>query len=451
MFLLLIAGILISVSVHAHGLPPGYQPATALLGTALLTVVGALSGLLQRLTPSHPGLLTRDEHLAWDRRAARMTWLRRGILVGSYLYVVHGFHWPAFVSTTLGLSNAVALGHLLVLAPFLLSLLGALILGFPAQRRASGRNWNLGEYLVYVLRQYWAFLLIPWFLYVVVLDLMDVLVTPRLPIGWRAPVEWSLVLGMMVLLYTFWPLALRWIWPTNRLPDGPLRDRLEGLCREAGVGYREMLVWRSPVGGLANAAVAGLAAPVRYILLTDTLLERLQPQEVEAVLGHELGHVRRRHIPYYVLFAVGFVSLAVLVDFWLEGRLPEPTLSADPGSSLLDLAAAAVIVGGYWGVLFGWISRRFEQEADLDAADVVGSGEVFAQALEKIARINGRSPEKRGWRHFSIAKRARFLREADGNDAVREGALTQVALIRRVLLAGTVAVVVVAGLALVAL
>jgi len=451
MFLLLIAGILISVSAPSQGFPPGYPVAMSLAGTVLLTVVGALSGLLQRLTPSHRGLLTGDEHLAWDRRATRLIWLRRGILLGSYVYVVHGFHWPAFVSTTLGLGDTVALGQLLVLAPFLLSLLGALILGFPALRRASGRTWNLGQYLVYVLRQYWAFLLIPWFLYVVVLDLMDMLVTPRLPIGWRGPVEWSVVLGMMVSLYAFWPLALRWIWPTHRLPDGPLRESLEELCRRAGVGYREMLVWRSPVGGLANAAVAGLAAPVRYILLTDTLLERLEPQEVEAVLGHELGHVRRRHIPYYVVFAVGFVALAVLTDFWLEGRLPEPTLSADPGSSLLDLAVAAVVVGVYWGVLFGWISRRFEQEADLDAAGVVGSGEVFAQALEKIAYINGRSPEKRGWRHFSIARRARFLREADGNGAVREGALAQVALIRRVLLAGTVAVVVLAGLALVAL
>jgi len=445
MFLLLIAGILISVSAPDQPPPAGYEAVTCLLGTMLLTVVGSLSGLLQRFMPRRRGLFTREEHLAWNRRTARLTWLGRGILVGTYLSVVHVFHWPAFVSTTLGLSNVVALGHLLILAPFLLSLLGALVLGFPAQRRATGRDWRLSQYLGYVLRQYWAFLLVPWFLYVVVLDLTDALVTPRLSPAWRVPVEWLVLLGMMVLLYTLWPLALRWIWPTRRLPDGPLRDRLERVCRQAGVGYREMLVWRSPVGGLANAAVAGLAAPVRYILLTDTLLERLEPQEVEAVLGHELGHVRRRHIPCYVLFAVGFVSLAVLADFSLEGSLPEPTLSAGAGASLLDLAVTGLIVGAYWGLLFGWLSRRFEREADLVAADVAGSGEVFARALEKIAYLNGRSPEKPGWRHFSISTRAQFLREAETDAGVRDRALAQVSLIRRALVAGTAAVALAAG------
>jgi len=420
MFLLLIAGILIAFSAPVQAPPPGYRPAEVLLGTAVLTAVGALSGLLLYLAAPRPVFLTSEEHLAWERRVSRLIWLGRGILLGSYLYTVHGLGWPVFVWATLGLQRTIALDYVVILAPFLASVLGALIIGFPAQRRTSGRDWTLGSYLVFVLRHYWAFLLIPWFLYVVALDVMEMLVEPGLDQTWRAPLEWLVVLGLMALLYAFWPLALRWIWSTSRLPDGAL------------------------------AAVAGLAAPVRYILLTDTLLERLGPQEVEAVLGHELGHVRRRHIPYYVLFAVGFIALAVVADIWLGGALPEPSLSPGAEASLLDLLVAVVLVGAYWGVLFGWLSRRFEREADLVAADMVGDAEVFAQALERIARINGRPLERPGWRHFSIAERTRFVREAAVDSALGTRAVAQVILIRRALLAATM-VAVAAGLACVLL
>ena len=108
-------------------------------------------------------------------------------------------------------------------------------------------------------------------------------------------------------------------------------------------------------------------------------------------------------------------------------------------------------MGAYWGLLFGWLSRRFEREADLVAADMVGDAEVFAQALERIARINGRPLERPGWRHFSIARRTRFLRQAAIDSALRDRALAQVVLIRRVLLAGTMVAVAAAGLACVLL
>lgn len=441
MFLLLIAGILIASSAPAGTLPPvGFQPLGSLLGTLGLTLAGALSGLTLRWASPPPSLLTPGERLGWARRMARRRWLGRGLLVGTYIYTVHGLGWPAFVSSALGLRETVALDEVLVLAPFLVSLLGALVVGFPGQRRLSGRAWSLGEYLVFVLRQYWAFLLVPWLLYVVVLDLMETRVAPGLPPEWRSAAMWAVVLGLMVLLYGFWPLALRWLWPTSRLPDGPLRARLEALCRRAGVRYREMLIWRSPTGGLANAAVTGLAGPLRYILLTDTLLERLEPEEVESVLGHELGHVLHRHLPYYVLFAVGFIALALLSDALLGGGLPEPTLSAGPEVSLLDLGVAAAVVGLYWGALFGWLSRRFEREADLVAVQLAGEAEVFARTLEKITFINGRPPERRGWRHFSIARRVAFLRQAGLEPAVRERALAQANLLRRALLVGSAAV-----------
>jgi Zn-dependent protease with chaperone function len=428
---MLIAGILISFS--GPTLPPeGFRPAEALLGTALSTLLGALSGFAYRWGVPDRAPATLAERLAWRRRQLRFTWLGRGMLVGTYLFTVHGLGWPAFVSTTLGLGDVVAVDQVLILAPYLLALLGAMVISFPAQRRASGVPWTLWGYLAFVLRQYWALLLLPWLLYVVALDLMGTLVTPRLPPAWRAPVGWGSLLVLMVLLYTFWPLTLRWFWPTGELPEGLLRDRLTAVCRRAGVGYRKMLIWRAPLGGLANAAVAGLTTGVRHILLTDTLLERLEPEEVEAVLGHELGHVLRHHLSSYALFAVGFIALALLGDVLAGGTLSEPSLTAGPGAGLLDLVVSGAVIAFYWGVLFGWLSRRFEREADLVGGEMVGNPEILAGALEKIAQLNGRPRDRSGWRDFSVANRSDFLRRTALDRSVGTRALAQCSAIRRV-------------------
>jgi Zn-dependent protease with chaperone function len=444
MLAMLIAGILISLS-GPTGPPMGFRPQEALVGTLLSTLAGALSGFAYRWGVPRRAPITFTEQLAWRRRHQLSTWLGRGMLVGTYLFTVHGLNWPAFVSTTLGLKEVVALDQVLILAPYLVSMLGAMVISFPAQRRASGIPWTLGAYLGFILRQYWALLLVPWLLYVVVLDLLGVLVTPRLPADWRAPIGWTSLLALMVLLYTFWPLTLRWFWPTRELPDGPLHDRLTALCRRAGVGYRRMLIWRAPVGGLANAAVTGLTRSVRHILLTDTLLERLEPEEVEAVLGHELGHVLRHHLPSYVLFAVGFIALALLGDVLLGGTLPEPSLTVGPEANLLDLAGSAAVIGLYWGVLFGWLSRRFEQEADVVGGEMVGNPEVLARALEKIGQINGRPRNRASWRDFSVANRSGFLRQTALDPSLSARALAQCSAIRRIVALGAGMTVVAAG------
>jgi Zn-dependent protease with chaperone function len=433
---MLIAGILISLS--GPTVPPeDFRPVQTLVGTLLSTLAGALSGLAYRWGIPQRAPATLAEQLAWRRRHHLSTWLGRGLLVGTYLFTVHGLSWPAFVSTTLALRKVVAVDQVLILAPYLVSMLGAMVISFPAQRRATGIPWSLGAYLGFVLRQYWALLLLPWLLYVMMLDLLEMFVTPRLPAQWRAPIGWTSLLALMVLLYTFWPLTLRWFWPTRELPEGPLRDRLTALCRRAGVGYRKMLIWRAPAGGLANAAVAGLTTGVRHILLTDTLLEQLEPEEVEAVLGHELGHVLRHHLPAYVLFAMGFIGLALLADILLlGGSLPEPTLTVGPGANLLDLAVSATVIGLYWGVLFGWLSRRFEREADLAGSELVANPEALAQALEKITQLNGRPRTRASWRDFSVANRSEFLRRTALDPALRARAFAQCRALRLILAIG---------------
>jgi hypothetical protein len=170
--------------------------------------------------------------------------------------------------------------------------------------------------------------------------------------------------------------------------------------------------------------MVGLIGPLRYIMITDALLVGLPAAEVEAVFAHEVGHVKRRHVPLYVLLAVGGVAAMGVAADWVFGA----THSSDAAAVATGLLALL-----FWWLVFGFVSRRCELEADLYAAEMTAcpegcspSGEepaacrgearvcphrvaVFVAALRRIARLNGTAETSRGWRHFSIARRCRFL------------------------------------------
>ncbi|MDX1945271.1 MAG: M48 family metalloprotease, partial [Pirellulaceae bacterium] len=111
---------------------------------------------------------------------------------------------------------------------------------------------------------------------------------------------WWLYGPLLIAMLLFLPLMVRRLWRTEPLEPGPLRDRLFAIARAQRAGIREILVWNTD-GQLANAAVVGLAGGLRYVFLTDALLARLTDDQIAAVMRHELGHVRGRHLPLRLL------------------------------------------------------------------------------------------------------------------------------------------------------
>jgi Zn-dependent protease with chaperone function len=190
------------------------------------------------------------------------------------------------------------------------------------------------------------------------------------------------------------PALLRFVFRAGPLPPCPLRERLEARCRAMGLPLKEIHVVPA---GPANAFVAGLGLGRRRVFLTRSLLEGMAAEEVEAVLAHEAAHAKRRHLETYLLMALSFALLSSGTHL----ALPELPAAATASVSLL---AAAL----FWGGLFGWVSRRFETEADLDAAGEVGAG-AMASALFRVAVLNGASPARGSLRHFSISRRAAIL------------------------------------------
>ncbi|MEM6458118.1 MAG: M48 family metallopeptidase [Planctomycetota bacterium] len=227
------------------------------------------------------------------------------------------------------------------------------------------------------------------------------------------------------LVFVAAPLIVRRLWDTVPLPAGPTRDRLLAVCERHGVRVRGLLLWRS-FGGMINAAVVGLFGPLRYILLSDGLLDQVGEEQVEAVLAHELGHVKLHHLAWLAAAALALgVALSGLGE-WALGAVSEPWI--------LAVAAAAGLVA--WAAGFGWVSRRIERQADtfavrhmaqasathhetppevFDAASV----DVMVDALQSVAVLNHVPPTRRSWRHGSIAWRQDYLRTLVGTPLSR--------------------------------
>ncbi len=230
------------------------------------------------------------------------------------------------------------------------------------------------------------------------------------------------------------PFLLRYIWITEPLPAGELRDRFVRTCRRIGLSYREILLWHTH-GLTINAAVMGFCGPLRYILVSDALLETMDEDEIAAVFGHEAGHIRHWHLQYFVLFAMISMYLAggAMHLLWLLGHRWQRGMLHD--GEILELAALGVLLA-CWLFGFSWLSRQFERQADVHgvrsvahelrrcvgwcpwhsaspasaaAGLCVSAANLFGRTLSRIADLNGIPRDAGGWRHPSIEQRCRLI------------------------------------------
>ena len=430
--------ILIAVVVAlTQGESSAAEPVGGALWRAALTLAGALVAPLAAALGSMR--LLRD--LARDDRPSpaecERVWSQiQSVAIGLWLAMVvatmYVLKWPRVVRSDWSLAAWPLADELLILLPVLLPLVLFWCvlhrLQITAQRSlaregaADTARPRLAAFLWHNARHHLALVLLP-ALAVIGWQETLALVWPRLAAGglWLyAPV----LAGMLILM----PVALRRVWRTSPLPAGPLRERLAAICRAQKVGVREILVWHTE-GQMANAAVAGFVRGMRYVFLTDGLLARLSPAEVEAVLRHELGHIAGRHmlwrmlvlaLPLVAWMAAQQVCPGVLADF--SARLSYAGITEPLQMSLLlPLALAAYTI-----VVVGTYSRLLEHDADL-ATCVWPGGQIDRAAAESFARalvkIVGRGRESRWslWLHPSAAAQLTVLAQAlvDPSSAAR--------------------------------
>ncbi len=371
----------------------------------------------------------------------------RVLLIAGFATLVMGTAWPDWFAFGKRSPWLQIFGDLIVLSPFVLGSVSLWVAAFPFERdlrsqgeaRAPGDDWSLWTYLDFHLRHQ---------LLVVAVPMLLILFAANLTRGFdKQLIMWSgsvfapevALGGAAALVFVVSPVLLCRIWRTETLASGPVRDRLETLCGRINLRCRDILFWKSG-GVMINAAVMGIFAPVRYVLLSDALLSGMTPGQVEAVFGHEAGHIRHRHIPHFLVFA--FLGWVVVVSV-MEG-LARASLGPDPWLRLslpMIEGAGLLVTGVFWGLGFGWVSRSFERQADLFGARCVAASAedchkpcsihpdsgtttndpwrvcsagalLFASALERVAELNGIPRDERSWRHGSIGHRVRFLVKA---------------------------------------
>jgi STE24 endopeptidase len=396
----------------------------AAVGVALPALFALLaSGVIARRLRAdfsrHRSLLRRFHQL---RAIHAVLWL---LCIGG---IICGLHWGQIVRFNWHLDRVPLVDELLILGPVLVPLVfswaafyevdKAVHVGLADQGVAAPPFPTRREYIGLHFRLHLGILLVPLLGLLGVQDAAQLIVPDAVQCGQAAPVFLPSLAALFVLL----PVVLRYVWQTRPLPAGPLRSRLEGAAGRAGFRAREILVWHTH-GMVVNAAVAGLVRRLRYVFLTDALLQRLDDDEIEAVFGHEMGHVRHHHLLLRVMAMVAPLSFCMLLGQAFpdsfqglqEGPSPEWLalgefgLSIPTGLVLLGLMAVYVVV------VFGHYSRQLEHQADLFGCrwmtpEAQRTGlERFTSALEKLALTGGAARDARTWQHASIARRIDFL------------------------------------------
>ena len=203
---------------------------------------------------------------------------------------------------------------------------------------------------------------------------------------WLAWIAFTLVLVMV------FP---RWIAPLfNRftpLEEGELRRRIEALLERCGFHSDGLFVMdgsrRSTHG---NAYFTGFGTNKRIVFF-DTLMDRLTPSEIEAVLAHELGHFARRHIPRLLAVRFGLALLLLGILGWLyqEPAFYQSLKLSQPhiGAALAGFALAVPVFTFPFQPLASLIARRQEFEADAYAAAHANAADLV-NALAKLYRDN---------------------------------------------------------------
>jgi STE24 endopeptidase len=205
---------------------------------------------------------------------------------------------------------------------------------------------------------------------------------------------WAVWVGFQLLIVAIYPTVIAPLFNKfSPLPEGAARERIEALLARCGFASRGLYVMdgsrRSSHG---NAFFTGFGRG-RRIVFFDTLLERLAPEEIEAVLAHELGHFKLRHVIKRMLWlaalSLAFLALlAWLMDSpWFYEGLGVPPAPGRPGVALILFALVLPVFTFLLAPLTALYSRRHEFEADAFAAKHASAASL-AQALVKLYQDN---------------------------------------------------------------
>jgi Zn-dependent protease with chaperone function len=263
---------------------------------------------------------------------------------------------------------------------------------------------------------------LPFLFFSFLLDLLAIIPSPWLHTvlsgeandftAWAFLIIFSLAIILTAL--TFLPLVIRRIWQCKPLPASNLHERLLAFCKQLNFRNGGMLSW-TVMNSSYTAAIIGIVPKFRYVMFTQNLLDRFPTEEVEAILAHEIGHNKHRHLLMFPFILMGMVITATWLSYYLNafffhftniGKVDELW---EPILNFLPFVFFALL---YFRFIFGYFSRLFERQADLYIFKTPLPAEYLISALDRLGVATGNTHDQPNWHHYGIQQRIDFLEKA---------------------------------------
>ena len=335
------------------------------------------------------------------------------------LLILGPLKWIEIVRYELGLDGCFLIDELLILIPFVLSWDIADLIRQIIKPKSSDVFWQNAKMQSLAL-----------------IPVSAILLTQDIGSAWEPFRQIEKPIYVVIIAGT--PFVLPWmlaaIWRFQPIPVGPLRDAVVETVGQAETRFSQMLVWNSQ-NRLTNAAVCGLIPRLRYLLISDGLIEKLSTQELRAIVAHEAAHVKNRHLIYSCLsILLPCLSVVILNQMLNLGS------STDALNHLLILVAMFC-----WLLMHRFVCRCFEHHADIEACRILSSIDnktfdtdsvhEYSSALQKL---NFGDDDDSDWWHPSTGFRVHLLENCSSDPSVLQALELRISTIQRSIL-GSVA------------
>jgi Zn-dependent protease with chaperone function len=237
------------------------------------------------------------------------------------------------------------------------------------------------------------------------------------------------LIGIFLIVVSIWgPVFIKRMWRCKPLQPGYTRTRIEELCKKAGIQYADISEWDIFGGKMLTAGVMGFIGRFRYILITPALIRLLNEDELDAVILHEIGHIKKMHMLFYIIFLAGFMA----INYMYSEPIMQLLYNADAVYNIFSLtetnrADAHIILVSisligiflfYFRIIFGFFMRNFERQADLYAFENSHTVNALISTFHKIAFYSRQSLNKPSWHHYSMSERIEFLKKCEADPSV---------------------------------
>ncbi|HKY64606.1 MAG TPA: M48 family metallopeptidase [bacterium] len=346
-----------------------------------------------------------QKSIAYTRAKTHFGWVKAGFdAVLIWAFILTGFFhrldlWLGAWLAPGSLLHQVAYPFALGAMVYLLHLPFGLYRQFVLEEKFGFNRMSAGTFVLDQLKG----LLLSLILGVPLLALIFWLVPTLGSLWWLA--AWGVLMAFQLLTAALFPVLFAPLfYKFSPLPEGELKSKLGELA--AKVKFKMSGIFTidgSRRSAHSNAFFAGVGR-TRRIVLFDTLLKSLSSEEIVAVIAHEMGHNKRRHILKGLLLssATTLLSLYLLSlclrwpAFFQAFGVPEPSLPV--GFVLFGLLSS--VFAFPFNPIFQWISRRNEYEADRFSVEVNGDKAGMVSSLVKLSRDNLSNLTPHPWYSF---------------------------------------------------